>query len=246
MSVTACLSWPRSSAPGSWRATTTARSWRWPPTATVDWSVGEVDAPVLPALVQQADPGAGDGASSASTCRRTCSRWPAPPTPASRSTSRAYAASWPSAGLDESALQTPPDYPLDDDAREAVIRDGGAKTSILMNCSGKHAAMLATCVAQGLGHRRPTSTPQHPLQVAIAETFARLTGEPVERRRRRRLRRAAAVHLADRPGARLRARSRPRPTGRRAPGRRGDPPAPGVRQRHHARRAARCSARSPG
>src|SRR5215218_8514197 len=30
-----------------------------------------------------------------------------------------------SAGLDESALQTPPDYPLDDAAREAVIREGG-------------------------------------------------------------------------------------------------------------------------
>src|SRR5687768_18485413 len=30
-----------------------------------------------------------------------------------------------SAGLDESALQTPPDYPLDDEAREAVIRAGG-------------------------------------------------------------------------------------------------------------------------
>ncbi len=32
-----------------------------------------------------------------------------------------------SAGLDESALQTPADYPLDDDAREAVVRAGGAK-----------------------------------------------------------------------------------------------------------------------
>ena len=84
-----------------------------------------------------------------------------------------------SAGLDESALLTPPDYPLDDDAREGVIRAGGAKTPVLMNCSGKHAAMLATCVVQGWD----TATyldPQHPLQVAIAESFARLTGEPVD------------------------------------------------------------------
>ena len=83
-----------------------------------------------------------------------------------------------SVGLDESALQTPPDYPLDDAAREAVIRDGGTKTPVLMNCSGKHAAMLATCVVQGWD----TATyldPQHPLQVAIAETFARVTGEPI-------------------------------------------------------------------
>lgn len=83
-----------------------------------------------------------------------------------------------SAGLEESALQTPPDYPLDDDAREAVIRAGGTKSPILMNCSGKHAAMLATCILRGWD----TATyldPGHPLQVAIAETFTRLTGEPV-------------------------------------------------------------------
>ena len=42
-----------------------------------------------------------------------------------------------------------------------------------MNCSGKHAAMLATCVANGW----PTETyldADHPLQRAIAATFARL------------------------------------------------------------------------
>ena len=84
-----------------------------------------------------------------------------------------------SAGLDESALQTPPDYPVDDVAREELIRSGGAKSPIAMNCSGKHAAMLATCVANGWD----TATyldPQHPLQVSIAQTFAELTEEPVE------------------------------------------------------------------
>jgi L-asparaginase II len=82
------------------------------------------------------------------------------------------------AGLDESALQTPPDYPLDDGARERVIRAGEGRTSVLMNCSGKHAAMLATCVANGWD----TSTylaPDHPLQVVLRETFAEMTGEPV-------------------------------------------------------------------
>ena len=83
-----------------------------------------------------------------------------------------------SAGLDESALQTPPDLPLDDEARAAVLRAGGAPDRISMNCSGKHAAMLATCVLRGW----PTETyrePGHPLQVAIAETFAELTGDPI-------------------------------------------------------------------
>ena len=83
-----------------------------------------------------------------------------------------------SAGLDESALQTPPDYPIDDQAREEYIRAGGEKSPLAMNCSGKHAAMLATCVVNGWD----TTTyldPEHPLQVAIAETFADLTGEKV-------------------------------------------------------------------
>jgi L-asparaginase II len=83
------------------------------------------------------------------------------------------------AGLDESALQTPPDYPIDDQAREEYIRAGGQKSPLAMNCSGKHAAMLATCVVNGWD----TATyldPEHPLQVAIAETFADLTGEKVQ------------------------------------------------------------------
>ena len=82
-------------------------------------------------------------------------------------------------GLDESALQTPPDYPLDEAARDAVIRAGGEKQPVLMNCSGKHAAMLLTCVVNGWD----TATyrePEHPLQRAIAESFSALTGEPVE------------------------------------------------------------------
>ncbi len=83
------------------------------------------------------------------------------------------------AGLSESALQTPLDYPLDDAAREAVLRAGGAKSSVLMNCSGKHAAMLATCVQSGWSIEDYLD-PAHPLQVAIAATFAELTGEPVE------------------------------------------------------------------
>jgi L-asparaginase II len=83
-----------------------------------------------------------------------------------------------SAGLSEADLQTPPDYPLDDAARDQVIRDGGSKAPVMMNCSGKHAAMLATCVTNGW----PTATYRdagHPLQQALAASFAELTGEAV-------------------------------------------------------------------
>jgi L-asparaginase II len=82
-------------------------------------------------------------------------------------------------GLRESDLQTPPGYPLDDDAMATHIRAGGAQSSIAMNCSGKHAAMLATCVVNGWD----TATyrePDHPLQKSVADAFADLTGEPVE------------------------------------------------------------------
>jgi L-asparaginase II len=83
-----------------------------------------------------------------------------------------------SAGLAEADLQTPPDFPLDDAAREAMLREGGERAAVLMNCSGKHAAMLASCVANGW----PTDTyrePDHPLQQSIAASFSDLTGESI-------------------------------------------------------------------
>jgi L-asparaginase II len=83
-----------------------------------------------------------------------------------------------SAGLDESALQTPPDWPLDDEVRDELVRAGGVRTSLHMNCSGKHAAMLATCVARGWSIETYLD-PAHPLQQAIVATFSELTGEPV-------------------------------------------------------------------
>ncbi|GAB2888683.1 asparaginase [Myroides odoratimimus subsp. xuanwuensis] len=84
-----------------------------------------------------------------------------------------------SVGLDEAALQTPEDYPLEDRLRDQVVRAGGGRSSILMNCSGKHAAMLATCVVNGWD----TATylnPEHPLQRHVTATFAELTGEPID------------------------------------------------------------------
>jgi L-asparaginase II len=83
-----------------------------------------------------------------------------------------------SAGLSEADLQCPPDYPLDENAQRAMVAAGAGRDRIHMNCSGKHAAMLATCVAAGW----PTDTyrdPGHPLQLYIKDTIAKLAGEPV-------------------------------------------------------------------
>jgi len=82
------------------------------------------------------------------------------------------------AGLTEAELQCPRDLPLDEAARNALLRAGGSAGRVHMNCSGKHAAMLATCVAAGW----PTSSyrdPGHPLQVQIVKTVERLADEPV-------------------------------------------------------------------
>jgi L-asparaginase II len=82
------------------------------------------------------------------------------------------------AGLTEADLQNTPDYPIDEGERNAWIRGGRAKASIAQNCSGKHAAMLATSVVNGwdaAAYRHP----EHPLQRAITATLTELTGEPV-------------------------------------------------------------------
>ncbi|MET7990122.1 asparaginase [Amycolatopsis sp. NPDC005232] len=78
------------------------------------------------------------------------------------------------AGLDESALACPPAYPL----HEPTMHAATEPLRVTMNCSGKHAGMLATCVAAGW----PTDgyeQPGHPLQKALADTVVELTGEPI-------------------------------------------------------------------
>lgn len=79
------------------------------------------------------------------------------------------------AGLDESALQTPPSYPLDPHTHADWLRNGGKPEPILMDCSGKHAAMLLTCVTNDWSTDSYLA-PEHPLQQTIGETFADLTG----------------------------------------------------------------------
>jgi L-asparaginase II len=81
-------------------------------------------------------------------------------------------------GLDESALQTPADYPVDEQEKLAFIRAGHPPSPIAMNCSGKHAAMLATCVANGWPVRTYRDA-DHPLQQGLHDTVADLAGEQV-------------------------------------------------------------------
>jgi L-asparaginase II len=82
------------------------------------------------------------------------------------------------AGLTEQDLQNTPDLPYDETERTEWIAAGRKATSLAQNCSGKHSAMLATCVAAGWD----TATyrdPQHPLQRLMEQTLADVSGESV-------------------------------------------------------------------
>lgn len=82
------------------------------------------------------------------------------------------------AGLSEADLQNTPDLPIDAAAARAWLADGGAPASVTQNCSGKHAAMLATCVARGW-ETATYRAPDHPLQQEVRRTVEELTGVPV-------------------------------------------------------------------
>lgn len=82
------------------------------------------------------------------------------------------------AGLDEQALQCPALLPLSTPAAHALLASGGQASPLTMNCSGKHAAMLATCVENGWSIEDYLA-PEHPLQQAVLRVLERLAGEPV-------------------------------------------------------------------
>ena len=82
------------------------------------------------------------------------------------------------AGLGPDALRCPPAWPEDEPTRTAMILAGQGEARIRHNCSGKHAAMLAACAANGWT-LEDYLVPEHPVQRAIRETMERLTGERV-------------------------------------------------------------------
>src|SRR4051812_43412914 len=82
------------------------------------------------------------------------------------------------AGLEPGALRCPAAVPFSEPARDDWLRLQGGPEPLLMNCSGKHAGMLATCVANDWPLETYLDT-KHPLQVAIADAVADLAGEPI-------------------------------------------------------------------
>ncbi|WP_222268381.1 asparaginase [Modestobacter marinus] len=82
------------------------------------------------------------------------------------------------AGLGPDHLGCPPALPQHEDTRAQWLVAGRAPERLAMNCSGKHAAMLAACIAadwptEGYLER------DHPLQQSIEALLGEAAGEPV-------------------------------------------------------------------
>ena len=80
------------------------------------------------------------------------------------------------AGLSESDLQCAFDKPLGD--AERIAWGEKPATRLAMNCSGKHAGMLATCVINGWDIKTYLNS-DHPLQVAVLNEIEGLVGAKV-------------------------------------------------------------------
>jgi L-asparaginase II len=80
------------------------------------------------------------------------------------------------AGLGEADLQNTPALPWDADAAFAWRAAGHGPSALAQNCSGKHAAMLATCATAGWDPAGYLDV-GHPLQRAIRDEVADLTGD---------------------------------------------------------------------
>jgi L-asparaginase II len=82
-------------------------------------------------------------------------------------------------GLTVQDLRNTPDLPLYADERLRWQCAGRPAAPLAQNCSGKHAAMLATCALNGWSTAGYLD-PEHPLQRLVRATVAELTGEPVD------------------------------------------------------------------
>jgi L-asparaginase II len=80
------------------------------------------------------------------------------------------------ADLTEEHLANTPDWPFETTVREEYIADGGVKSRVRANCSGKHAAMLTLCTQQGWPLEGYLAA-AHPLQMALAKAVSELVGE---------------------------------------------------------------------
>jgi len=79
-------------------------------------------------------------------------------------------------GMDVAALQCGAHYPYEEKSAQAMIRAGEPPSALQNNCSGKHAGILALCVAIGADPNTYLEA-SNPAQRAILELCARLSDD---------------------------------------------------------------------
>lgn len=80
------------------------------------------------------------------------------------------------ARVGEDALGCPPAWPGDTATRDELVRELRQPERVRMNCSGKHATMVLTCVVNGWDIEGYLDS-EHPLQAHIRDVVERLIGE---------------------------------------------------------------------
>lgn len=81
--------------------------------------------------------------------------------------------------LSADLLQCPADWPLATEEKARLIAEGGQKSPLAMNCSGKHAGFLAACQHRG-DSLEDYLEPGHPLQLDIQRVIEEFTAETID------------------------------------------------------------------
>lgn len=82
------------------------------------------------------------------------------------------------AGLSAQSLKCPLAWPGNASARAETQGKGGGETRLAFNCSGKHAAFLAACVAAGFDTETYLNA-AHPLQKLVEQVIEEYSGEKI-------------------------------------------------------------------
>ncbi|ASN38517.1 MAG: asparaginase [Paeniglutamicibacter terrestris] len=82
------------------------------------------------------------------------------------------------AGLSSADLRCPEAWPAHEATRSELIRQGGGKSKIAFNCSGKHAAFLWACTENGWDTENYLSA-DHPVQQRVISVIEEYAGEKI-------------------------------------------------------------------
>lgn len=83
-------------------------------------------------------------------------------------------------GVDDQALECGAHAPYNQDAADALIRDGKSPCRVHNNCSGQHLGFIATAIHAQENYRGYTE-PEHPVQRRAMDVIEEMTGAVIDR-----------------------------------------------------------------